>query len=99
MPGLTRKMHPVPDHGEKTYKGAARLAGKKAIVTGGDSGIGRAVAVAFAREGADVLISYLSEQEDAKETERLVEDAGRRRCWSRATSNTPSIAGRSSTRP
>ena len=78
MPGLTRKMHPVPDHGEKTYKGAARLAGKKAIVTGGDSGIGRAVAVAFAREGADVLISYLSEQEDAKETERLVEDAGRK---------------------
>jgi NAD(P)-dependent dehydrogenase (short-subunit alcohol dehydrogenase family) len=78
MPGLTRKMHPVPDHGEKTYKGAARLAGKKAIVTGGDSGIGRAVAVAFAREGADVLISYLSEQENAKETERLVEDAGRK---------------------
>src|SRR6476660_3962424 len=78
MPGLTRKMHPVPDHGEKTYKGAARLAGKKAIVTGGDSGIGRAVAVAYAREGADVLISYLSEKEDAEEVKALIEGEGRK---------------------
>jgi NAD(P)-dependent dehydrogenase (short-subunit alcohol dehydrogenase family) len=77
MPGFTRKMQPVPDHGERTYKGAGRLAGKKAIVTGGDSGIGRAVALAFAREGADVLISYLNEHEDANESKRLVEEAGR----------------------
>ena len=78
MPGFTRKMDPVPDHGEQSYKGSGRLAGKKAIITGGDSGIGRAVAIAFAREGADVLISYLSEHEDAEESKRLVEDAGRK---------------------
>ncbi len=78
MPGLTRKMSPVPDHGEKTYKGSGRLAGKKAIITGGDSGIGRAVAIAYAREGADVLIAYLDEDEDAAETKRLVEEAGRK---------------------
>ena len=78
MPGFTRKMDPVPDHGEQSYKGSGRLAGRKAIITGGDSGIGRAVALAFAREGADVLISYLSEHEDAEETKRLVEDAGRK---------------------
>jgi NAD(P)-dependent dehydrogenase (short-subunit alcohol dehydrogenase family) len=78
MPGLTRKMSPVPDHGEKTYKGSGRLAGKKAIITGGDSGIGRAVAIAYAREGADVLIAYLNEDEDATETKRLVEEAGRK---------------------
>jgi NAD(P)-dependent dehydrogenase (short-subunit alcohol dehydrogenase family) len=77
MPGLTPKLQPVPDHGERTYKGAGRLAGRKAIITGGDSGIGRAVALAFAREGADVLISYLDEHEDAGETRRLVEEAGR----------------------
>src|SRR6266576_6456206 len=77
-PGLTDVMKPVPDHGEQSYKGSGRLAGKKAIITGGDSGIGRAVAIAFAREGADVLISYLSEHEDAKETRRLVEQAGRK---------------------
>jgi NAD(P)-dependent dehydrogenase (short-subunit alcohol dehydrogenase family) len=78
MPGLTDKMKPVPDHGETSYKGSGRLAGKKAVITGGDSGIGRAVAIAYAREGADVLISYLKEDTDARETERHIRDAGRR---------------------
>jgi NAD(P)-dependent dehydrogenase (short-subunit alcohol dehydrogenase family) len=78
MPGFTAKMNPVPDHGETSYKGAGRLEGKKAIITGADSGIGRAVALAFAREGADVLISYLSEDDDATQTKRLVEEAGRK---------------------
>jgi len=68
----------MPDHGEASYKGSGRLAGKKAIITGGDSGIGRAVAIAFAREGADLVISYLNEDEDANETKRLVEEAGRK---------------------
>ena len=77
MPGSTAAMNPRPDHGETTYKGSGRLEGKKAIITGGDSGIGRAVALAFAREGADVLISYLDEEEDAQETRRLIEEAGR----------------------
>jgi NAD(P)-dependent dehydrogenase (short-subunit alcohol dehydrogenase family) len=71
-------MSPRPDHGEHSYKGSGRLLGKKAIITGADSGIGRAVALAFAREGADVLISYLNEHEDAGETQRLVEDSGRK---------------------
>jgi NAD(P)-dependent dehydrogenase (short-subunit alcohol dehydrogenase family) len=71
-------MRPVPDHGETSYKGSGRLAGKRAIITGGDSGIGRAVAIAYAREGAAILISYLSEEEDARETWRLVEQAGRK---------------------
>jgi NAD(P)-dependent dehydrogenase (short-subunit alcohol dehydrogenase family) len=77
MPGDTFKMDPMPDHGEKSYRGGGRLAGKKALITGADSGIGRAVAIAFAREGADILISYLSEHDDAQETKRWVEDAGR----------------------
>lgn len=77
-PGRTRPMDPPPDHGEKSYKGSGRLNGKAAIITGGDSGIGRAVAIAFAREGADVLISYLDEEEDARETARWVEEAGRK---------------------
>ncbi len=77
-PGKTSDMQPLPDHGEESYKGSGRLTGKKALITGGDSGIGRAVAIAFAREGADVLISYLDEHEDAKETARLIEDAGRK---------------------
>ena len=76
MPGTTAAMDPRPDHGEHRYVGHGRLAGKKTIVTGGDSGIGRAVALAFAREGADVLIAYLNEDEDARETARLVEEAG-----------------------
>ncbi len=67
-----------PDHGEQSYRGHGRLAGKATIVTGGDSGIGKAVAIAFAREGADVLIAYLDEHEDAKDTARLVEEAGQR---------------------
>lgn len=70
-------MEPYPDCGESSYKGSGRLANKIALITGGDSGIGRAVAIAFAREGADVAISYLDEHEDAKETARWVEDAGR----------------------
>jgi NAD(P)-dependent dehydrogenase (short-subunit alcohol dehydrogenase family) len=78
MPGTTAEMKPVPDHGEDSYKGSGRLAGKKAVITGGDSGIGRAVAIAFAREGADVLIAYLSEDEDAAETKKWVEKAGRK---------------------
>ena len=75
-PGETRLMSPVPDHGEESYKGNGKLKGKVALITGGDSGIGRAVAIAFAREGADILISYLSEHEDAKETAQWVKDAG-----------------------
>jgi NAD(P)-dependent dehydrogenase (short-subunit alcohol dehydrogenase family) len=77
-PGATMDMNPAPDHGEQTYKGSERLAGKAAIITGADSGIGRAVAIAFAREGADVLISYLQEHEDAQQTQHWVEQAGRR---------------------
>ena len=78
MPGLTDVMTPVPDHGEASYRGCGRLTGKKAVITGGDSGIGRAVAIAFAREGADVLISYLNEHDDAKDTAKYVEEAGRK---------------------
>ena len=70
-------MRPKPDHGEDSYKGTGRLKDKKVLLTGGDSGIGRAVAIAFAREGADLLVSYLNEDEDAAETKRLVEEAGR----------------------
>lgn len=77
VPGETGQMSPRPDHGEENYVGHARLTGKAAIITGADSGIGRAVAIAFAREGADVLISYISEEEDARETARLVREAGR----------------------
>jgi NAD(P)-dependent dehydrogenase (short-subunit alcohol dehydrogenase family) len=78
-PGHTAEMTPAPDHGEESYKGSGKLEGRAAIITGGDSGIGRAVAIAFAREGADVLIAYLPEEEDdARETARWVEQAGRR---------------------
>jgi NAD(P)-dependent dehydrogenase (short-subunit alcohol dehydrogenase family) len=77
VPGVLGKMEPKPDHGEESYRGSGRLTGKAAVITGGDSGIGRAVAIAFAREGADVLISYLNEHEDAKDTAKYVEQAGR----------------------
>jgi NAD(P)-dependent dehydrogenase (short-subunit alcohol dehydrogenase family) len=77
-PGTETEMTPKPDHGEESYKGCDKLVGKAAVITGGDSGIGRAVAIAYAREGADVLISYLDEHEDAQETQRWVEKAGRR---------------------
>lgn len=77
-PGSTAKLDPAPDHGEKTYEGHGRLAGKRALITGGDSGIGRAVAIAFAREGADIALSYYDEHDDAEDTARLVRDAGRR---------------------
>lgn len=77
-PGTEAEMQPKVDHGETSYKGSDKLEGRKAIITGGDSGIGRAIAIAFAREGADVLISYLNEDEDARETAKLVEAAGRK---------------------
>ena len=77
-PGQTRAMDPKPDHGEHSYQGSGKLQGRAALITGADSGIGRAVAIAFAREGADVLISYLEEHDDAKETARWVEQAGRK---------------------
>ncbi|MDP9480939.1 MAG: SDR family oxidoreductase [Actinomycetota bacterium] len=78
-PGLESEMKPLPDYGEDTYRGSGRLEGRAAIITGGDSGIGRAVALAFAREGADVLISYLAEEEsDARETAQMVEAAGKK---------------------
>lgn len=76
-PGLARKMEPVPDHGEESYRGSGKLAGRKALVTGGDSGIGRAAAIAFAREGADVAISYLPDEEaDAGEVIQLIKAEG-----------------------
>ena len=77
-PGTEAEMSPTADHGQESYVGFGRLEGRVALITGGDSGIGKAVAIAFAREGADVLVSYLSEHEDAQDTVRLVEEAGRR---------------------
>ncbi|CCE11375.1 putative oxidoreductase, NAD(P)-binding domain [Bradyrhizobium sp. STM 3843] len=78
MPGTSAAMQPRPDCGESSYKGCGRLQGKKAVITGGDSGIGRAVAIAYAREGADILIAYLNEHEDAKEVKALIEKEGRK---------------------
>ena len=77
-PGTLGAMTPKPDHGEESYRGSGKLTGKAAVITGADSGIGRAVAIAFAREGADVLVAYLDEHEDARETATWVEEAGRR---------------------
>jgi len=77
-PGTIGAMRERPDHGEESYRGSGRLAGKRALITGGDSGIGRAAAIAFAREGADVAIAYLNEHDDARETAGLIEKAGRR---------------------
>ena len=77
-PGVLGEMTPKPDHGEESYTGSGKLTGKRAVITGGDSGIGRAVAIAFAREGADVLIAYLDEHEDAQDTAKYVEQAGRK---------------------
>src|SRR3954453_2334807 len=78
-PGLAGKMEPRPDHGEKSYKGSGRLSGRKALITGGDSGMGRAAAIAYAREGADVAINYFpTEQPDADEVIALIKDAGRK---------------------
>jgi NAD(P)-dependent dehydrogenase (short-subunit alcohol dehydrogenase family) len=77
-PGTEQELTPKADHGEISYKGTGKLEGRKAIITGGDSGIGRAVAIAYAREGADVLIAYLNEDEDARETARFIEEAGRK---------------------
>ena len=78
-PGLARDMDPKPDHGEKSYKGSGRLQGRKALITGGDSGMGRAAAIAYAREGADVAINYLpAEEPDAKEVIELIQQAGRK---------------------
>jgi len=80
VPGTEVQMHPIADHGETSYNGSGKLKGKKAVITGGDSGIGRAVAIAFAREGADVLISYLDESEDndAEDTASLIRDCGQK---------------------
>jgi NAD(P)-dependent dehydrogenase (short-subunit alcohol dehydrogenase family) len=77
VPGSSEAMNPKPDHGEDSYQGSGKLKDKKVLITGGDSGIGRAVALAFAREGADLLVSYLDEHKEAEETKRLVESAGR----------------------
>jgi NAD(P)-dependent dehydrogenase (short-subunit alcohol dehydrogenase family) len=78
VPGVQSKMDPVPDCGETSYKGSGRLEGKVALITGADSGIGRAVAIAYAREGADVVLAYLNEHEDAKDTASYIEQAGRK---------------------
>jgi NAD(P)-dependent dehydrogenase (short-subunit alcohol dehydrogenase family) len=78
VPGVQSEMIPVPDCGEESYRGSGKLEGKVAVITGGDSGLGRAAAIAYAREGADVVISYLSEDDDANDTARYVTDAGRK---------------------
>ena len=88
-PGRTSEMTPQPDHGERSYRGSGKLSGRAALITGADSGIGRAVAIAFAREGADVLIAYLCEDDDARETARLVEEAGRKAVLARGDVGDP----------
>jgi NAD(P)-dependent dehydrogenase (short-subunit alcohol dehydrogenase family) len=88
-PGVQSAMDPVPDCGEDSYRGSGKLTGKVAVITGGDSGIGRAVAIAYAREGADVVISYLREDEDAADVAKLVEEAGRRAVLVRGDLSSP----------
>jgi NAD(P)-dependent dehydrogenase (short-subunit alcohol dehydrogenase family) len=78
VPGRTADMDPRPDHGERSYRGSGRMEGKATVITGADSGIGKAVAIAFAREGADVVVSYLDEHDDARDTAKWIEEAGRR---------------------
>jgi hypothetical protein len=99
MPGSTGKMDPRPDHGEESYKGSGKLKGLKAIITGADSGIGRAIAIAYARDGADVLIAYLSENDDAQEVKALVEKEGRKAVLVSGDIRFRSTAGRSSSAP
>jgi NAD(P)-dependent dehydrogenase (short-subunit alcohol dehydrogenase family) len=93
-PGNEEAMSPRVDHGETSYQGAGRLKDRRALITGADSGIGRAVAIAFAREGADVAISYLSEEKDARETERLVAEAGRKAVLLPGDIGEPAVARR-----
>jgi hypothetical protein len=87
MPGSKDAMQPRPDHGEKTYKGSGKLTGLRAVITGGDSGIGRAFAIAYAREGADVLIAYFNETEEANEVKKLIEKEGRKAVLMASTSS------------
>jgi short-subunit dehydrogenase len=96
MPGSIAKMDPRPDHGETSYKGSGKLTGKTAVITGGDSGIGRAVAIAYAREGADILIAYLDEHDDAHEVKALIEKESRRAVLVAGDLRHPNIAARSS---
>jgi hypothetical protein len=98
VPRSSERMDPRPDYGEDSYRGSGRLQDRVAIVTGGDSGIGRAVCLAFAREGADVVVSYLSEDDDAKESQRLIESAGRKALLIRGISPKKTTAGLSSKR-
>jgi NAD(P)-dependent dehydrogenase (short-subunit alcohol dehydrogenase family) len=90
-PGVQDAMTPEPDCGEESYRGSGRLTGKSAVITGADSGIGRAVAIAYAREGADVLIAYLDEDDDAKDTARYVEEAGRKAVLFRGDVSDPQV--------
>jgi NAD(P)-dependent dehydrogenase (short-subunit alcohol dehydrogenase family) len=91
VPGDQGEMSPRPDCGEDSYRGTGRLTGKSAVITGADSGIGRAVAIAYAREGADVLIAYLDEDDDAKDTAHYVEDAGRKAVLFRGDVSDPAV--------
>jgi hypothetical protein len=97
-PGVTGSMQPRPENGEETYQGNTLLEGKRALITRADSGIGRAVAIAFAREGADVAISFLSQVQDAEETARIVKNAAEQRCCFQAISQTGTFVRRSLTK-